>query len=350
MGFEFILAKMQREHMNNINHGAIEMLKDNKYVFPDTDTDTYQQIVTGQIDTFSQSYINLKRKLHRIGITDFIAGNEDPHSFFLSANKHFKLTPSTLYSLCDYLETQNNVLNHEDSPNWTPYDNIANSLASAECFDFGIVDYTLLCQAMPKATAMYGQGILKLPFTFTCFDITLPSDGTKSHQLIIAEQLENTVLLRTFLYLDDLNIVILKHVFELKSDEYSEYQFRPIWTHKAYEKDLNESETFAIGVFSWALMVLNTKGAIKKSKVRRNYTAEKTTSPSKKTVTVINTSKYEQAQSMKRGSNKSPHLRRGHVRNYTSGKVVWVKDAVINCTESTKFHVREKYKVNPNTQ
>lgn len=99
-------------------------------------------------------------------------------------------------------------------------------------------------------------------------------------------------------------------------------------------------------------MILNTKNIptrVEHPSAKLNAKRASNGKPPLVRVTHVDSAKYHEAVKNTRGggthASPAPHLRRGHLRTYSDGHKVWIKDMLVNCRSVSELKNRDHYEV-----
>lgn len=282
----------------------------------------------------------------------------------------------------------------------------ANRLArQAEVFDFGTLPDGVIRSEAKRAGPLLGRGLLSTPFDACCFWYTLgPSDGWMESLAPVREALgalwtpdfgprryaSCAVRLippghhcetQTFLVADYIELCREEKAILGLRPSASLYTFDSVglvntkadgtWEgtllyaqaeELATEAEVTDPDilaklrsftlgSLADGVASCS-MLLCTRGIrtrVEPAPAKLNAKRARSGKEALPRVTFVDTLHYLEASknAALRGTHASPvpHLRRGHVRHYRSGREVWIRDALVNCRSLEEVAARDHYEV-----
>jgi hypothetical protein len=219
----------------------------------------------------------------------------------------------------------------------------------AAFFDFGVLDVTTLSKETDRASELFNENFLKLPFQYCIFRFFRKlQNGKKEENLCYLRQDEEGILLLGFCKYET-----VFNKFNVTSDlmlfiERSKGKGKEITTsylgvtnQEEYDAMVKPLEgdylSHCIEDVLGTLLILNTKNVPAKSETEHLLFDGVDRELDKVNQKIVIDGKfYTETMKVKgKKGTKSPHPRRGHIRQLSTGKKTWVRDCLINIDANT---------------
>lgn len=282
----------------------------------------------------------IKRKLKEQGISK-ISYMEDTSSLSWAIKRAMPLSPSQISSAIKYTQAKGSSI---------PYSYMLDDITeSGVFFDFGTIEHNSMHKDVVRTHQLYNEGILNLPFDKCIFRYTREFDDhrEKEENLIYLRKVDDGIEIMTFckIKVDKLSwansgipIKIYREQVVLREGK-SAFEYDVLFSDKERLMELYTQEGFnnlikhtSEDLFT-PLMILNTRYIpnLQSTKSGLFNESKRSAELGNQCITVDGKlySELSKKGKGKRGK-KQPHIRRGHIRNLSSGQRVWVRDCVIN--------------------
>lgn len=295
----------------------------------------FDRIIDQDIALGTHEHDQLLRRLNNIGIAAPPFNKDDRYSLSFRCKRGFKLSQESIYALLATMGKKELSKPNAITVSDNPFDGLSWNVSQGHCFEFGRIDITEVQKQADRGEQWFCSGIMKLPFPVCCFSATVASEGRPDvHNIIIAEQIGASIRMTLLNHIVDAKLLVFKEYLEITPDQ-DAAKFRLIWENASFQA-VNTTE-LTVSNLLCLLMILNTKGVSKHSKLKRSSILPKTNNGDQaREVTYINANQYINAVSNRTGDKKAPHIRRGHIRRQASGETTWVKDCLVNFEQDTK--------------